>query len=277
MTTTPPTELELDEIETRANAATPGPWSVDSSIPYGHRVGTSDEADWVARTGDHGEDGSEADAAYIAALHPETAKALVAEVRRLRAEAQRLGELAARRESELISLREKHKAGLRRADQVNNELMEEVQRYAAGTERPVLWSVYNRMHLRAANAKARVAELECPAAEADTLPAWLYSRFMAGLSGVGWDNLDADDRAYWEHQARAVRRAVARGGFKAVAPDAASEVTSAPLQASQPSSVYRVRAEPHGIEAQHQPDGEDETPAPRPAVPSAADTTGQTQ
>ncbi|MFF0512462.1 hypothetical protein [Streptomyces sp. NPDC004250] len=45
-----------------------------------------------------------------------------------------------------------------------------------------------------------------------TLPAWLYQRFMA--HGVGWDNLDDDDRSYWEHQARAVRRAVARGGFK---------------------------------------------------------------
>jgi hypothetical protein len=51
------------------------------------------------------------------------------------------------------------------------------------------------------------------AAEADTLSAWLYRRFMP--HGVGWDNLDEGDRSYWEHQARAVRRAVARGGFKA--------------------------------------------------------------
>jgi len=49
----------------------------------------------------------------------------------------------------------------------------------------------------------------------DTLPAWLYQRFMS--HGVGWDNLDADDRAYWEHEAAAVRRAVARGGFKSEA------------------------------------------------------------
>jgi hypothetical protein len=47
---------------------------------------------------------------------------------------------------------------------------------------------------------------------ADTLPAWLYQRFMP--DGIGWDQLDEDDRSYWEHQARAVRRAVARGGFK---------------------------------------------------------------
>ena len=51
------------------------------------------------------------------------------------------------------------------------------------------------------------------AAESDTLPAWLYQRFMP--DGTGWDNLDDDQRSYWEHQARAVRRAVARNGFKA--------------------------------------------------------------
>lgn len=55
---------------------------------------------------------------------------------------------------EIEQLREKHKAGLRRADEINNELMAEVQRYAEGTERPVLWSVYNAMHLRAANAES---------------------------------------------------------------------------------------------------------------------------
>jgi hypothetical protein len=51
------------------------------------------------------------------------------------------------------------------------------------------------------------------AAESDTLPAWLYQRFMP--DGTGWDNLDDDQRSYWEHQARAVRRTVARNGFKA--------------------------------------------------------------
>ncbi|WP_097930930.1 MULTISPECIES: hypothetical protein [unclassified Streptomyces] len=48
--------------------------------------------------------------------------------------------------------------------------------------------------------------------EADTLAPWLYQRFM--VAGEGWDRLDEDDRSYWEHHARAVRRAVARGGFK---------------------------------------------------------------
>ncbi|WP_446458626.1 hypothetical protein [Streptomyces rochei] len=47
---------------------------------------------------------------------------------------------------------------------------------------------------------------------ADTLPAWLNQRFDP--RGPDWEQLDEDDRMYWEHQARAVRRAVARGGFK---------------------------------------------------------------
>lgn len=59
-----------------ADRATPGPWAADHSVPYGHRVGGSDEADWVAWTGEHGESGSEADAAYIAAMHPVIALAL---------------------------------------------------------------------------------------------------------------------------------------------------------------------------------------------------------
>ncbi|MFE5591478.1 hypothetical protein [Streptomyces sp. NPDC056549] len=60
-------------------------------------------------------------------------------------------------EAEIARLHDAHKESLRRADQVNNELMEEVQRYAEGTERPVLWSVYNRMHNRALSAEAMLA------------------------------------------------------------------------------------------------------------------------
>lgn len=55
--------------------------------------------------------------------------------------------------------------------------------------------------------------------EPDTLPAWLYQRFMP--AGEGWDSLDDGQRSYWEHQARAVRRAVARDGFKTATPAAA--------------------------------------------------------
>lgn len=56
--------------------------------------------------------------------------------------------------------KERHREGLRRADEHNNALMDEVQRYADGDERPVLWSVYNQMHLRAANAEADIARVE---------------------------------------------------------------------------------------------------------------------
>ncbi|MCX5598381.1 hypothetical protein OOK29_09550 [Streptomyces phaeochromogenes] len=62
-------------------------------------------------------------------------------------------------DAEQAELRARHKASLRRADELNNQLMEEVQRYADGTERPVLWSVYNAMHKRAANAETRAATL----------------------------------------------------------------------------------------------------------------------
>ncbi|QKW31458.1 hypothetical protein HUT11_35435 (plasmid) [Streptomyces seoulensis] len=65
-------------------------------------------------------------------------------------------------------------------------------------------------------ARARVADPEKATAELDTMPAWLYQRFSKArlLDMPTWDNLDDDSRTYWEHQARAVRRAVARGGFK---------------------------------------------------------------
>lgn len=46
----------------------------------------------------------------------------------------------------------------------------------------------------------------------DSLPAWLANRFDP--NGAPRDGMSDDDRAYWEHHARAVRRAVARGGFK---------------------------------------------------------------
>lgn len=50
----------------------------------------------------------------------------------------------------------------------------------------------------------------------DTLPEWLYWRFGGRGDGhaPAWDELTSDDRTYWEHEAAAVRRAVARGGFK---------------------------------------------------------------
>lgn len=108
---TPLTEQQLDGIEARATAATPGPWGVyeggrggslidiaadlqDTGCGYrarreicrledepldndpAHREWTAEE-DWAQ---------VQADAAFIAALSPEVAQALVAEVRRLRDE-----------------------------------------------------------------------------------------------------------------------------------------------------------------------------------------------
>ncbi|MFF3310519.1 hypothetical protein [Streptomyces sp. NPDC002952] len=72
--------------------------------------------------------------------------------------------LAASNET-VTRLRERHTSSLRRADQINNELMAEVQRYADGTERPVLWSVYNRMHSRAASAEAATERARAVLAE----------------------------------------------------------------------------------------------------------------
>lgn len=54
---------------------------------------------------------------------------------------------------------------------------------------------------------------------ADTLAAWLYQRFAVIHGCPAWDTLTDSDRAYWEHHAAAVRRAVARGGFKNGAED----------------------------------------------------------
>jgi hypothetical protein len=73
-------------------------------------------------------------------------------------------------DTEIAQLREKYMAGLRRADEINNQLMEEVQRYADGKERPVLWSVYNQMHKRALDAEAEVERLRRLAGEAQQDP-----------------------------------------------------------------------------------------------------------
>lgn len=51
--------------------------------------------------------------------------------------------------------------------------------------------------------------------DVDTLPEWLYNRFGRPLNqGLLWDQIDEGEKSYWVHQARAVRRAVDRGGFK---------------------------------------------------------------
>ncbi|MET9816892.1 hypothetical protein [Streptomyces sp. NPDC006355] len=55
-----------------------------------------------------------------------------------------------------------------------------------------------------------------PSSEQDTLPEWLYWRFSRPhlFEDRDWQKLDEADKAYWAHQAAAVRRAVVRGGFK---------------------------------------------------------------
>lgn len=54
----------------------------------------------------------------------------------------------------------RYREGLCRADKVNNEMQAELMRYAEGTERPVLWSLYSKVLQRANNAEARVKVLE---------------------------------------------------------------------------------------------------------------------
>lgn len=50
--------------------------------------------------------------------------------------------------------------------------------------------------------------------EKDTLAAWLYNRFSDTVSIYSWEELPEVDKDFWEHEANAVRRAVARAGFK---------------------------------------------------------------
>lgn len=172
-----PQPLDLDAIDTVIAAATPGPWGVyeyggdslieiaadlkDTGTGYSarrtvcrldeepldndpaHREWTAEE-DWAQ---------VQADAVYIATMSPETVKAMAAEIRRLRAE--------------LATARERYTAGLRKADEHVNAMSEEVKRYADGEETPVLWSVYNAMHSRAATAEGCLTSIAalCDAAE----------------------------------------------------------------------------------------------------------------
>lgn len=86
--------------------------------------------------------------------------------------------------AELEQQKARHNASLQRADRTNNALMEEVKRYANGDEHPVLWSVYNRMHLRAANAEATIARVRAVLDAANTAVAPNDSRFEIGRAHV---------------------------------------------------------------------------------------------
>ena len=78
-------EAKLQEIEARANAATPGPWIGDGEFGFVFQRGAS-RAHCIARL-DHEDvrDTSGADLAFIAHARTDV-PALIAEVRRLRAE-----------------------------------------------------------------------------------------------------------------------------------------------------------------------------------------------
>jgi hypothetical protein len=76
---------------------------------------------------------------------------------------------------------------------------------------------------------------DCPGCE-DTLPAWLAQRFDP--RSPDWEQLSDDDRAYWEHHARAVRRAVARNGFKATQAGADDEGLSGPCDCGEGAVHY---------------------------------------
>ena len=90
---TPPTTQQLDDIEQRANAATPGPWCTDSWEIY---QGAEFEAgaEWIGETCRSGEmDDGRADAEFVAHARTDV-PALLAEVRRLRAVLDRTRALA---------------------------------------------------------------------------------------------------------------------------------------------------------------------------------------
>jgi hypothetical protein len=71
-----------------------------------------------------------------------------------------------------------------------------------------------REHEENARLRQELAHAQGMQPELGTLAAWLYHRFVPVAGAKAWGDLTDADRAYWTHQARAVQRAVARGGFK---------------------------------------------------------------
>lgn len=64
--------------------------------------------------------------------------------------------------------------------------------------------------------KPVISAQEPPIGVKNTMAQWLYERY-GNATGTGdgpWEQLHPGTQAYWEHEARAVERAVARGGFK---------------------------------------------------------------
>jgi hypothetical protein len=98
-------------------------------------------------------------------------------------------------EGELAAAKERHKQGLRRADEHLREMNAELQRYADGKEAPVLWSVYNKMHGRALRAEASANKLAADAAALDQVQE-IVRRLTAHAVGFR-DVLDDTDRGPW--------------------------------------------------------------------------------
>lgn len=75
---TPAEELRIaaEYIRRHADGVTPRPWKSEATRAHGHRVGTADGSNWVAWTGEHGEDNSARDADWIALMHPGVGLAL---------------------------------------------------------------------------------------------------------------------------------------------------------------------------------------------------------
>lgn len=220
----PLTDQQLDEIEARRAAATKGPWltthaGTDENIPVVYVNRTSPkgvayssvlwQADWA----------TDADGEFTAHA-PQDVAALLAEVHRLRAELERRTEDLASADNP-TPLRWGLNDVLYGDDDTTTVLL-------SGPAGEPYW-----LELDPERAAVLRDDLAGPVRESeDTLPAWLHQRF-AVIHGVPtWDRIDDGDRAYWERHARAVRRAVARGGFKGAASVAA--VSSAAENGDQP-------------------------------------------
>lgn len=67
--------------------------------------------------------------------------------------------------------------------------------------------------------RREIAEARRLDTDNNTMPQWLRQRFSprpfwTGDPTEGWAELSEADKVYWAHEAAAVKRAVARGGFK---------------------------------------------------------------
>ena len=115
------------------------------------------------------------------------------------------------------------------------------------------------------------ARCTCHCVHDDSLPEWLFYRFhnpgrddeislkpTKGDGGAAWAALASEDRLYWQHEARAVRRAVERNGFKnydgqsqhlndvELAPDAVEQARCMVISNGQQCRYYE-----HGPESKH--------------------------